>query len=276
MIDAEDRTVLLTGTATNLQTWFETKNLLPSEGAATVFFDEQTLSSATRLVSAAEPLVHYFAAFVGELVSEDDADTVVPVLHWELARACASGWIGARSSREADVALALTAGIRDWLREWKHGGRLTTKVRIKQLEPPAVGVIVRIRPEAFTYVAIGSIDREMKEARNETYLIKLQRIRSLLGIRPAELARLLRVSREAIRKWDNGEAISPERWADIDKLNATTDTLTRFIRPEHLPAVARRPVPALDNATPLDWLAARRYDELISFYERTFSYGSTA
>jgi DNA-binding transcriptional regulator YiaG len=276
MVHESDRNILLAETATNVQAWFETRNLLPSEGVASVFFDQQTLASAVRLVSAAEPLIHYVAGIVQDLVPEDHADAVKPALHLELARACTSAWIGARSSLEVDLALALTAHTRDWLGEWKRIGRLKANVRIKPMELRSGAVAIPIRAEAFTYIAMASLDREIDETRNDAYLAKLQRIRSLLGIRSAELARLLRVSREAIRKWDNGEPIAAERWADIDKLNATTDALTRFIKPEHLPPVVRRTVPALDNSTPLDWLAARRYDDLVSFYERIFSYGSTA
>jgi len=271
-----DLDVLLTETATNVQMWFETKNLIPTGDAASLFFDSQTWSAAIRLVSAAEPLIHYCATVVGDLLPVDEAGTVTTVLHYELARACTSGWVGARSSHEADVAVGLTAHIRDWLLEWKRSGRVAATVTIKTMNLKPGGVVVQVRPEAFSYVVMASLDRDMEEIRDDAYLFKLQRVRSTLGIRPAELARLLRVSREAIRKWESGDPISKERWADIDKLNTTIDALVRFIRPENLPAVVRRPVPALDNATPLDWLAARRFDELISFYERVFAFGSTA
>jgi transcriptional regulator with XRE-family HTH domain len=135
---------------------------------------------------------------------------------------------------------------------------------------------VQLRPEAFTYVVMASLGRDMDESRNGAYLLKLQRIRTALGIRVAELARLLRVSREAIRKWEAGEPISEQWWSIIDQLSAAVDALMRFIKPEHLPSVVRRPVPGLNNATPLEWLASHRFEELIAFYQRVFSYESTA
>src|SRR5712691_6020570 len=105
---------LLRATSTNVLAWFETQNLLPLGDAATRFLDHQTWMSAVRLASAADPLIHVCVNLVRDLVP-DEADVLGELLHVQLARICASEWVGSRSTHEEDVAIGITAELRNWL-----------------------------------------------------------------------------------------------------------------------------------------------------------------
>jgi DNA-binding transcriptional regulator YiaG len=266
---------LLGATSTNVLAWFATQNLLPSDEAATRFLDHQTWISAVRLVSAADPLIHVCVNLVRDLLP-DEADALGELLHVQLARVCASGWVGSRSTREEDLAIGITAELRNWLLERKDIGQLPPVITITALAPGPTASSVQLQTGAITYIVMAGVDRHLNESRANAYLLKLNRIRSSLGITAAELARLLRVSREAIRKWEHGDTIAPERWQDIDSLLEAIEMLLCYFQPEHLPSVIRRPVPALNNDAPIDWLASRRFDELFAFFDEKFNYGTTA
>jgi len=266
---------LLRATSTNVLAWFATQNLLPSAETATRFLDHQTWTSAVRLVSAADPLIHVCVNLVRDLLP-DEADALGELLHVQLARVCASGWVGSRSTREEDVAIGITAELRNWLLERKDIGQLSPVITITALAPGPTARSVQLQPDAITYIVMAGVDRHLNESRANAYLLKLNRIRSSLGITAAELARLLRVSREAIRKWEHGDTIAPERWQDIDSLLEAVEMLLRYFQPEHLPSVIRRSIPALNNDAPIDWLASRRFDELAAFFDEKFNYGTTA
>ena len=265
---------LLSATSTNALAWLETHNLLPADDVATHFLDQQTWMSAVQLVSAADPLIHVCVDLVRELVPSQ-AQVLEELLHVQLARVCASNWVGSRATREEDVAIGITAELRDWLLERRRSGQLALDIAITALTPGSTSSSVQLQPDAITYVIMAGVDRHLNEARAQAYLLKLNRIRSALGISAAELARLLRVSREAVRKWEHGESIAPERWPDIDGLLEAVEMLLRYFKPEYLPSIIRRPVPALNNDSPFEWLVSRRYEELADFFDQKFSYETT-
>ncbi len=234
---------LLRATSTNVLAWFATENLLPSGETATRFLDHQTWMSAVRLVSAADPLIHVCVNLVRSLLP-DDADALGELLHVQLARVCASGWVGSRSTREEDVALGITAELRNWLIERKEIGQLPPVITITALAPGPTASSVQLQADAITSIVMAGVDRHLNESRANAYLLKLNRIRSSLGITAAELA--------------------------------PVEMLLRYFQPEHLPSVMRRPIAALNNDTPIDWLASRRFDELAAFFAEKFNYGTTA
>ena len=74
------------------------------------------------------------------------------------------------------------------------------------------------------------------------------------GLSQAEAARLFGVSRQAIGKWlRNG--IPTERARAISDLAAATDLLVHFLKRDRIPAVVRRPIRALEEASLMDLLA---------------------
>src|SRR6266699_1189419 len=120
---------LLSATSTNALAWLETHNLLPADDVATHFLDQQTWMSAVQLVSAADPLIHVCVDLVRELVPSQ-AQVLEELLHVQLARVCASSWVGSRATREEDVAIGITAELRDWLLERRRSGQLPLDVAI--------------------------------------------------------------------------------------------------------------------------------------------------
>lgn len=75
------------------------------------------------------------------------------------------------------------------------------------------------------------------------------------GMSQSEFAGLLGVSRQAITKWiDKG--LPAERAVTIGDLAAATDLLVRHLKLDRIPAVVRRPAPALDGRSLVDLVAA--------------------
>ena len=69
----------------------------------------------------------------------------------------------------------------------------------------------------------------------------------------AEAARLFGVSRQAVGKWlRNGPPV--ERAIALADLAAATDLLLHYLKPDRIPAVVRRPVPALGGLSLTDLL----------------------
>ena len=69
-----------------------------------------------------------------------------------------------------------------------------------------------------------------------------------------EAARLFGVSRQAIGKWLR-QGVPSERARAISDLAAATDLLVRYLKRDRIPAVVRRPIPALDEASLVDLVA---------------------
>ena len=64
------------------------------------------------------------------------------------------------------------------------------------------------------------------------------------GLSQAEAARLFGVSRQAAAKWLR-QGAPPERAVAMADLSAATDLLLRHLKHDRIPAVVRRPIPAL-------------------------------
>jgi len=274
MGERSDLDVLLGDSATNLQVWFEQRNLLPSGQATAEFLDKQTWTSAVHLAHATEPLIHYCLNVIGDMVPQNH-EAVSELIHSELGPVCMSSWVNSRSSREAGVAIGLIARLRRWIHEIRPSTNLPPDLEITEIIPNSA-MPAKINASALSYLIFAGLGVHAVESRDADYHMRLTRIRSALGVNSSELARLLGVSREAIRKWDNGESISSERWSDIDELYSNVDKLLTYIKPEGLPVVVRRQIPALSNQTPLQLLASQRSAELLALYERLTSYQTTA
>ena len=74
------------------------------------------------------------------------------------------------------------------------------------------------------------------------------------GLSQAEAARLFGVSRQAIGKWLN-RGIPPDRARAVSDLAAATDLLVRYLKRDRIPAVVRRPIPALGDTSLVELLA---------------------
>ena len=82
----------------------------------------------------------------------------------------------------------------------------------------------------------------------------LARTIEVWGLSQAEAARLFGVSRQAIGKWLN-RGVPLDRAEAVSDLAAATDMLVRYLKRDRIPAVVRRPVPALGGVSLIDLLA---------------------
>jgi len=272
-IEVTDAAILLGGTIGSLRVWCE-RQVHVSDSAVNSFLQTLSYASASRLVEAADPLVHRFAEVLGK-AAPGQASVANEVLHFELSSIYASGWVGATNSPGIDVAVGLAARLRDWASDLKVGGHIVTDLNIRQLDPPESSRPLAIDTNAISQLVLAAVDQHLSEMRNAGYLMKVERIATGFGLRPGELHRLLGVSSEGVRIWQKGGRIAEDRWPVIDRLYSTLQHLTRYIKPAALPAVIRRANPSLNNQSALDWLVSGRDAELLRFYDDLFAYGRT-
>lgn len=88
------------------------------------------------------------------------------------------------------------------------------------------------------------------------------------GLSQAEFAETIGVSRQAIGKWL--DRLPADRQVLVATLGAATDLLVHYVRRERIPAVVRRPAPALGNRSLLDMVAGGDIDELLGVTRRMF------
>ncbi len=259
----------LEGSPGQVERWM-VSNRLVQAGGATSFVANQSYLAASSLVSSADPLIHRCIA-VAQAVVPARIDLATGLLHLQLAMAVGSPWLGVSASFTTGVGIGLVGQFRSWLLElhWTDNSELRI-ASLPSVPYPGTRTPI-IKGRAVAYVAAAAMDRYIAEADQEDYQYKLERIRSLLGLRPSELARLLSVTGEGLRQWQAGGTIAVERRPDIDHLYETTMWLAEHIVPQALPSFVRRGVPVLNHQTVLDWLASRRFAELRSIYERGFS-----
>ena len=242
-----------------------------SSGAASTFASLLTVSAANGLVRSVDPLVHRFAE-LAQVATSRDYPVVAPVLHLEIAVVVASPWFGSSGSYTNDLTLGLTARFRSWIGEVDAAVDIEPAAPITPLEPIQRPDWQPVPSEAVTYVAAAALDRVATERKDADYQYQLGRIQTILGLKPSEMTRLLNVSHEGLRKWSRGGSIADQRLADIDDLYDFALWISSHIKPENVPAFLRRRIPALANQRPIDWLMARRIQELRAVYEKAFSY----
>ncbi|QBI19533.1 hypothetical protein ER308_08200 [Egibacter rhizosphaerae] len=91
---------------------------------------------------------------------------------------------------------------------------------------------------------------------------QLERVRSVWGLSQAETARVFGVSRQAVSKW-LGRGVPSERAEAIADLAAASDLLTRYLQRDRIPAVVRRPAPALSDRSLLQIAAEGETGEVL-------------
>ncbi len=266
--------IVLSGSATRVERWYKSEHLVTA-GAATTFADLLTVSAANGLIRSVDPLVHRFAELARVAISRD-YPIIIPLFHLDIATVVASPWFGSSGSYTDDLTIGLTARFRDWVEEVNAAVELKPAFLIKPLEPVHRPDWQPVPSEAVTYVAAAALDRVATERDRANHQYKLNRIQSILGLKPTEMTRVLNVSHEGLRKWARGGSISEERLADIDDLYDFSLWLSSHIKPDAIPAFMRRRIPALSNQRPIDWLMTRRSQELRAVYRQAFSYEQLA
>jgi len=272
-IGTKDLPVILQGSVGTLEGWIEGNNLV-AQGAARDFVEFPSVSSARMLVAAADPVIHVYMAAAEKLVP-GLGPTIGAALHLDLAGVCASRWIGVTTSIETDVALGLGAYVRDFLIQQVRATDDSPQCSIVSIEPPPTGKRLQLSATALWYVSTAGHAQWGGEQRELNYQIKLEELQTTLALRTSDLAKLLDVSREAVRQWMTGSPISTDHWSTIDRLHEVQSQLKQYFRLEAIPGLVRRPIPAFNGLTPLQLLAAGREGELVARYRRVFEGGVT-
>jgi hypothetical protein len=269
-----DAQIVLEGSTLSLLNWVANQDGLPLDITGD-FLEKPSFNSAKLLVSALDKVVHVYVTALSPSLDFVGADLLNSVLHTELPSIVAGGWIRSSETLGDDLTVAVAAKLRGWIVDLQASGQVSGSIHIRELRPAAGGQRPEVRPEAVSYLVVAGLDQLSSEQRERSYSNQLAEIQTALGLRPAELARVLGVSREAIRRWFDSAPIAPERWSAIDQLERTVRRLVGYFRAEALPALIRRKIPGLGEKTPLELMYAGREDELLTFYERIFDRGVT-
>lgn len=83
---------------------------------------------------------------------------------------------------------------------------------------------------------------------------QLARVLEVWGLSQADAGRLFGVTRQAVSKW-LATGVPAERTTAVADLAAATDLLVRHLQRDRIPAVVRRPAPALGGRSLVDLVA---------------------
>lgn len=99
----------------------------------------------------------------------------------------------------------------------------------------------------------------------------LARTLDIWDLSQADAGRLFHVSRQAFGKWLRYGAPA-ERAAAVADLAAATDMLVRHLKRDRIPAVVRRPIPALGGVSLMDLLDRGETRELLAACREMFRF----
>lgn len=97
----------------------------------------------------------------------------------------------------------------------------------------------------------------------------LERLVVLWGLSGAAAARLFGVSRQAFAKWLHAGPPA-ERTPQVADLAASTEIMARYLKRERIPAVVRRPAPALGGRSLLELAQEGRTAEVLRHVRAMF------
>lgn len=103
----------------------------------------------------------------------------------------------------------------------------------------------------------------------------LDSIQKTFGLTGRELAGLFGVSRQAVEQWHQ-RGVPSDRQAKAAALAAIADLLSRRLKPERIPGIARRPAPVYDGLTMLELIERDRHYDLLEQTRRSFDWAVTA
>jgi hypothetical protein len=116
---------------------------------------------------------------------------------------------------------------------------------LTQLTPAeAAERLLGMADEEWAQRFVAELDRQASTTR-------LRRLTTRWRLSNAEAATFFGVSRQAFSKW-LADGAPAEREAQLADLDAATELLERYLRRDRIPAVVRRPAPALGGRSLLD------------------------
>jgi hypothetical protein len=139
--------------------------------------------------------------------------------------------------------------------------------RLMEMDPgPAAEALVDQQPDEWLDAFASALHR-LRAADG------LRRILDVWGLTQADLARLWKVSRQAVGKW-LASGVPASRVAAVADLAAATDLLEHYVEMDRIPAVVRRPAPALGGESLVDLLASGRTHRVLAACKAMFDFGA--
>lgn len=117
---------------------------------------------------------------------------------------------------------------------------------------------------------IDGVRRELSEPTGP-----LDTIAEAFGLNDTELARLFGVRRQAVSQW-RADRIPAARVAKATTVASLADLLSRKLKRDRIPGVARRAADAYGGLSMLEMVAADRQDELLALVRASFDPSATA
>jgi nitroreductase len=103
----------------------------------------------------------------------------------------------------------------------------------------------------------------------------LDTIADTFNLTDTELGRLFGVRRQAVAQW-RAEDVPPRRAEKVAAVASIADLLSRKLKADRLPGIARRPADAYGGMSMLDLIAADRHQELLESMRDSFAFSTTA
>ena len=103
----------------------------------------------------------------------------------------------------------------------------------------------------------------------------LDDVQTTFQLTSSDLASLFGVSRQAVDQWHQ-RGVPGDRQAKAATIAAVADLLSRRLKPERIPGIARRPAPAYGGLTMLEMIERERHYELLEATRRSFEWASNA
>jgi DNA-binding transcriptional regulator YdaS (Cro superfamily) len=109
----------------------------------------------------------------------------------------------------------------------------------------------------------------------DSHRLSLQRILNVWGLSQSQAAETFGVTRQAVGKWIK-RGIPAERLVTVADMDAATDILCHYLKPERIPAVVRRSAPRLGDISLLEMVAEGRSAEMLAAVRSMFMFGSAS
>jgi hypothetical protein len=130
-----------------------------------------------------------------------------------------------------------------------------TVAALRRLDPrTAAREVSGLGDDAWTRAFLSALQEQVRDD-------PLDRLLATWGLSAAAAGRVFGVSRQAIAKW-RLHGVPDDRLVALADLDAATDVLLRYVRPERIPAVVRRPADLLGGASLLELAEAHRYADV--------------
>ena len=103
----------------------------------------------------------------------------------------------------------------------------------------------------------------------------LASIEEPFGLNKTEMGRIFGVSRQAIDSWHES-GVPGGRQEKAAAIAAVADLLSRQLKPERIPGIARRPAGAYGGRTMLEMIEQDRHLELLAIVRASFDWSNSA